>query len=390
MKSRPSKLAHMLCRFLLGCLLMATLAVGASGEELDQSRDRLTEIQSQIDETLKGLRSKRVASGALADELARLDSETRRIEKLTRTSSRQMSKLSDQLKKQRQALHELEQQQQQTEAQVSQRLVVLYKSGEVGLIRALLSEAETPREIAEKYAFLTRMVRHDRELLTQYRQQAVEHEAAVVEIEQLQKKQSSLVKRRLREQETLKTAQKSKKNLMAALHRDETLMEGMLQQLRAKALRLNTLVKKLETEQTQTYTETLVGLSAEKGRLPWPVSGKIMVTFGKSRHGDLGTLIESHGIEIEAAVGTSVKVVAPGKVLYANSLRGYGKLLIVDHGGKDYSLYAHMNQFTKQVGDMVASGETIAYSGSENRDSIYFEIRHGGKPLDPKPWLKPR
>jgi len=77
-------------------------------------------------------------------------------------------------------------------------------------------------------------------------------------------------------------------------------------------------------------------------------------------------------------------------VIFANSLRGYGKLMIIDHGSKYYTLYAHVARFTKQVGDATAAQEVIAYSGYEGRDAVYFEIRQGGKPLNPAEWLKPR
>jgi septal ring factor EnvC (AmiA/AmiB activator) len=77
-------------------------------------------------------------------------------------------------------------------------------------------------------------------------------------------------------------------------------------------------------------------------------------------------------------------------VIFANNLRGYGKLLIIDHGSKYYTLYAHIARFAKQLGDSVAAAEVIAYSGYEGRDAVYFEIRQGGKPLDPAGWLKPR
>ena len=81
---------------------------------------------------------------------------------------------------------------------------------------------------------------------------------------------------------------------------------------------------------------------------------------------------------------------APGKVIFANSLRGYGNLMIIDHGSKYYTLYAHVARFTKQLGDAIAKNEVIAYSGYEGRDAVYFEIRQGGKPIDPTDWLTPR
>ncbi len=379
-----------LCWLLLASLMTPLSLATAADDELDSSRNRLDQIQQQIEETLKGLRNKKSESGALAEDLERLDAETRRIERLTKSSNQQLSDLSDRLEKQRQTLYKIEQQRNQTEQQIRHRLVILYKTGEVGLIKALLSEAESPRDIAEKYAFLSRMVRHDRELLGVYRQQSEDHRAAVNELEGLRKQQSAVVLRRSREQKTLKKARRSKKVLLAEVKQDAELLDGMLQELRAKAARLNELVKKLETAQTQPYTENLAGLLPLKGRLLWPVPGKLRVGFGTSRHGDLGTLIESHGFDIEAEVGTPVQAAANGKVIFANSLRGYGKLLIVDHGSKYYTLYAHIARFAKQIGDPVAAAELIAYSGYEGRDAVYFEIRQGGKPIDPTDWLKPR
>jgi septal ring factor EnvC (AmiA/AmiB activator) len=379
-----------LCWLLLACLATPLSHAVAADNDLDSSRGRLDKIQQQIEETLKGLRSKKSESGVLSEDLERLNAETRRIERLAKNSSQQLSEISGRLDKQRQALNKMEEQRNQTEQQIRHRLVVLYKTGEVGLIKALLSEAESPRDIAEKYAFLSRMVRHDRELLNVYRQQTEDHQAAVNELEGLRKKQSAVVLRRNKEQESLKKARKSKKVLLAEVKQDAEILNGMLQELRAKAARLNDLVKKLETEQTQTYTGDLEGLLAQKGRLLWPVPGKLIVGFGTSRHGDLGTLIESHGFDIQAEVGTPVKAAANGKVIFANSLRGYGKLMIVDHGQKYYTLYAHVARFTKQIGASVAAAEVIAYSGYEGRDAVYFEIRQGGKPIDPADWLKPR
>ena len=389
MKLSAGKIARMLSCLLL-VLLILPLSKTYAADELDASRERLDKLQKQIRTTLEGLRNKQSESGALSDDLERLNAEVRRIERLERKSQQQLTELTAQLKAKRRALEEIDALGERTEQQIRGRLVVLYKTGEVGLIRALLTDSESPRDIAEKYAFLSRMVRHDRDLLNQYRVQMQEHREALEDLELMEKKQSAVVLRRSREQETLQKARRSKKILLAEVKQDAASLEKILQELRAKAARLNELVKKLETEGVQPYTGNLAGLPAQKGRLLWPVPGKLRVGFGTSRHGELGTLIESHGFDIEAAAGTPVNAAASGKVIFANSLRGYGKLIIVDHGSKYYTLYAHMARFTKQVGDPVAAAEVIAYSGYEGRDAVYFEIRQGGKPLDPGDWLKPR
>lgn len=390
MRKPAAMIGRDLCRLLLAVLVVLLTAVNVCADDLEGSRQRLDQIEEQIEQALKGLQSKQSEGGTLARDLERLDNETRRIERLARSSRQQLDELAARLEQQRALLRRLEEQRLQTERQVRHRLVVLYKTGEVGLIKALLSATESPREIAEKYAFLARMVRHDRELLDRYRRQAFDHQAAVDELEVLREKQATVVQRQRREQDTLQKAQRSKKVLLAKVRQDSELLAEMLQELRVKAARLNELVKKLETEQSQTYTGVPGGLLPNKGRLAWPVAGKLRVGFGTSRHGDLGTLIESHGFDIAAEVGSPVRAAAPGKVVFANSLRGYGNLMIVDHGSKYYTLYAHLASFAKQVGDSAGSDEVIGYSGHEGRDAVYFEIRQGGKPLNPAQWLKPR
>jgi septal ring factor EnvC (AmiA/AmiB activator) len=104
----------------------------------------------------------------------------------------------------------------------------------------------------------------------------------------------------------------------------------------------------------------------------------------------LGTKIESNGLEIEAAPLTEVKAVWAGRVLYASPLKGFGNLVVIDHGDKYYSLYGHVARFSQKVGDIVSPREVIAISGHEGRDAVYFELRHRGAPVDPTAWLAPR
>jgi septal ring factor EnvC (AmiA/AmiB activator) len=174
------------------------------------------------------------------------------------------------------------------------------------------------------------------------------------------------------------------------LRTDQAKLTATLDELRAKAARLAELVKKLETARTQPYTGKGADFLAQRGRLAWPVTGKVRIAFGPTRHPDLGTLIESNGLEIAVPPQTPVMAVWKGRVLYASPLKGFGNLMIIDHGDKYYSLYAHAASFTRKTGDLVGAGDVIAFSGHEGRDALYFEIRHRGEPVDPLPWLAPR
>jgi septal ring factor EnvC (AmiA/AmiB activator) len=123
-----------------------------------------------------------------------------------------------------------------------------------------------------------------------------------------------------------------------------------------------------------------------RGRLNWPVAGKVTARFGQSRGGGL----KWNGVMIEAARGTPVKALYDGRIAYADWLPGMGLLVIVDHGGY-MSLYAHNEQLYKAVGERVSGGDAIATVGDTGGRSVpglYLEIRRGAKAVDPVPWFR--
>lgn len=124
-----------------------------------------------------------------------------------------------------------------------------------------------------------------------------------------------------------------------------------------------------------------------RGRLPWPLQGKLRTAFGGSD--EAGRKLS--GLLIGGASGSPVQAIARGRVAYADWLKGYGMLLILDHGDGYMSLYGYNESLHKDVGDWVDAGETVAQcgaSGGQSSPALYFELRHQGKPVDPKPWLR--
>jgi septal ring factor EnvC (AmiA/AmiB activator) len=123
-----------------------------------------------------------------------------------------------------------------------------------------------------------------------------------------------------------------------------------------------------------------------RGKLAWPVSGRVVAHFGDTRAGG----IKWDGLRIATERGSPVRAVSDGRVIYADWLAGLGLLAIVDHGSGYLSLYGHNERLLKGAGDRVAAGEPIAAagdSGGEDSPELYFEIRRAGKPVDPRPWF---
>ena len=292
----PRLLLPLLLLVLIETLFYPAMSQADAEAELETSQQRLVEIQQQIEEGLRKLRAHQARAGSLDDDLGRLDVEVRRLNAATRRSQKELKRLDTDLNAAQEDLETLQASQRDTEELVRKRLTVLYKNGEVGLAKVLLGATTTPYAVAENHFYLTRMVRHDRQLVDAYRAQAVSLEDKLAELERLRTKQVRTSERRKREQRTLAKASQEKRRLLERIRKDEALQASYLKDLRAKAARLADLVKKLETDLVQTYTAPGAPFPEQKGLLAWPVDGALRTGFGKSRNPELGTILESHGL----------------------------------------------------------------------------------------------
>lgn len=128
-----------------------------------------------------------------------------------------------------------------------------------------------------------------------------------------------------------------------------------------------------------------------RGRLPWPALGRVDVPFGQQIEREFGTVTTQNGCDIRAVAGARVQAVFAGTVVYSDWLRGYGRLVIIDHGEGYHTLYAHLGEETVQRGDSVSQGDeigTVGDTGSLRGTVLYFEIREKRLPVDPELWLR--
>ena len=208
-------------------------------------------------------------------------------------------------------------------------------------------------------------------------------EALAIQIEAQQATHTDLVA----SQAALLAKRDQRKLLLAELDAEREDKSVQRQRLLADRTRLEQLLAELNRRAT-----TLDGSAflAGKGSLPWPVKGPIRATFGRPRAD--GRLVW-HGMVVSAEEGTPIKAVFRGRVIFADWLRGFGLLTIIDHGSGFMTLYGHADSLTKVVGDWVEAGELIARagrSGGQSKSGLYFEIRQKGTARDPLGWLAKR
>ena len=201
------------------------------------------------------------------------------------------------------------------------------------------------------------------------------------------------------EQQRLQSHQQSLEDREAKLLADRTAQRRAVDELKAETAtkteqrkRLNADRERLEALLAELHKRSSAldgsGFVASKGNLAMPLNARIAQSYGSKRSdGELTW----NGLLFNAAVGTQVQAVYQGRVVFADWLRGYGLLLILDHGGGYMTLYGHADSLNKAVGDWVESGEVIASagrSGGQQRSGLYFEVRHKGKTHDPILWIK--
>jgi murein hydrolase activator len=186
---------------------------------------------------------------------------------------------------------------------------------------------------------------------------------------------------------------KSRDDRRAAIAKlDEEIRDGnaAVSKLHAEEQRLADLVLRLREVMAGFPVDTDEPFAQSKGKLAWPVQGRIAGDYGQSRGAGP---VKWNGVLLEAPAGTSVRAVYHGRVAFADWLQGLGLLVIVDHGGGYMSLYGHNEALLKESGDWVNPGEPIAQvgdTGGQARPGLYFEIRLNGEPVNPNPWIAKR
>ncbi len=371
---------------LLFSVFLSVLQGPAQAQNLEQTRQTLERIQERIKAARSDLEQKKTHSDSLQRQLEAVREDLERLNRQLGQLERSREDLARRIEDNERQAEEAQSRIENLRTRVEQRLVVLYKEGESGPL-SLIFSPQSPARRAEQYDYMARILEHDRELLERFRAEVRQLEQARSRLLALRDEQQQVLNATRQNRDTARDAARLQKQLLTAARQEQKALSRQLDELKEQARGLSELVKKLESQQARAYTDSgnFVDL---KGRLPWPVKGRVNYGFGQQKHPQLGTTFDSHGIEIAIESAQPVKAVADGRVIYANWFKGYGNLLILDHGQSYYTLYAQNARLTKGVGDVVARGETLGFSGLPGSNGIYFEIRKGGTPQDPGSWLR--
>lgn len=263
------------------------------------------------------------------------------------------------------------------------RLNLLYRMRQHPPVELLLAASDFS-SLLWRSQHLTAIVSRDLELLAEVKRMTAYHHLAAAELGSLRSVIEWWKDAARGEMEHAEQQQSEFRALLTSLQGEERRSDRMIRELEAADRNLAKLVAGLGPGRAPS------GFQSAKGRLPFPAKGIIEVGFGRVVNPRFNTVTVQKGVDIRASQGSQVFAVADGKVAYTGWLRGYGNLIILDHGGGYYTLMAHLDSFSKSVGDAIQRGTELGKvgdTGSVKGPYLYFEIRKGQEALDPAAWL---
>jgi len=379
-------LPHYLCIALLSLLVAAAPSLAQNQDE-DNYEKQLKELSSTIDKLKKQLANTKTSKDKLQQSLQSSEQEigqfTKRIKEIKEALSREKKQLSQHQTRRA----DLETSRQSQQQQINQIIREAYLLGQESKIKLILNQEEPSKA--------TRMLRYHDYIINAHKVKIDRFIATIDEINQseanilastqrLEANQNKLTSRF----KQLKDSQAKRLGTLAALTKEIHKKGGNLSQLQKNRSHLEHLLE----QATQALSNLKLPSDSKpfrtvKGKLPYPSRGHILQSYGQPR---LNGRLRWQGLFISGKSGDNVVSVHHGRVIFSDYLRGHGLMLIIDHGDGYMSLYAHNQTLLKDTGDWVRSNEVIATlgnTGGQRQAGLYFEIRHNGKPQNPKPWL---
>jgi septal ring factor EnvC (AmiA/AmiB activator) len=275
---------------------------------------------------------------------------------------------------------------------IEKTLVTLYKFGRIDFFQFLL-QARDIETYASESKHLSLLARSQDEMVTEFVASLDELRSAESALESKQRDLAEMARAANLKRQELETEARKSTSLVQEIRKNRATFKQTLAELSESAEELQRLMNKI-IAQEWVLPAAFVPLYEQKGKLPWPLEGRVITSFGFEKNPDFNTVVMNKGVEISPAKDRSLILsIHTGKVVYADYFQGYGNLLIVDHGMTYYTLYGHCSEFLAAVGDMVRTGQPVAVvgdTGSLKGECLYFEIRYKTKALDPLQWLKRR
>src|SRR4029078_10448158 len=360
-------------------------------EKIDRERKTLEQLKDQIEEKRRQADEAGKKRESILQGIQTLDERHVRYRQSHQEISRKLRKEDQEIESINAQIARLREGVQVRQDAILARLRVQYMEGRFGHWKPLLA-SDSYGDFQRRLRYLSAVSGRDYGLIETFKTDMANMQEAERQREAARVGMLAYKRTTEKHLDEIKTVKKEKKLYLAKLTQEKESYERALQELERSAARIDSLLRELEQRRRAAAAAPPAGSLPKgvKGGLPWPAEGSVLSHFGRQKHPTFNTYVQRKGIEIRTSEGSAIHAVMAGTVVYADWLKGYGLVIILDHANGFFSLYAHASKILTTVGAVVASGQAIGETGDTGmtgENTLYFELREGTEPVDPLHWL---
>lgn len=368
---------------------------GESNQKINEEKQRLKKIEQQIKSIKEEINNLQKEESGYLETL-------HKIEKLLRDTEKELQNIEKDLEFAHKEIKQGEEElifekgmlKEKTKL-LESRLREIYKRRLTGYLEIIFN-SESFSDFLTRFRYIKNILSLDAKVINDIRQQTKRIENNKMNLENREEILSLLKKEVEKEKENIEFSIKAKKSIMNKIESQKEVYLKSLKELEQSSQEIKNIIERIYKQQEEDSGKVsqkevpAITLKPKKGILALPVQGKLISKYGRHKNTDFNTYTFNSGIDISAPLGQVVHAAGSGEVIYTGSIKGYGQIIIIDHGGRVTTLYAHLSRILIDIGDKVKKGQLIGQvgdSGGVSSTRLHFEVRVEGKPTDPMNWL---
>lgn len=371
-------------------VLVINIAYGSTSKKIEEEKEELESIRHKIEEKRRQRLNVEKREGSILSKIEDMDYKLGKKEAFLHAIDLSLSEKDKDVERLEAETKRLKTDLIIGKKRVSERLKRMYKEGRLISLKIIFS-ATDHIDLLKRYYYIKWLHKKDLDVIKRYEQVLKELEGKGNQLEQVRSEMWKTKNEVTNLMKDIESNRRQKESLLTKVRLERASYDKTILELEEEASDLQSLIKELEARKTKKGGS--LGFVSKKGRLDWPIDGRIISHFGRQKHPRFGTYIYKKGLEIRSFHGDKIRAIYNGTVVFAGWFRGYGQLIILDHGDNYFSLYAYAARLLVSVGDKVKKDQVVGEigdTGLSDGNDLYFELRHGANPIDPILWLKNR
>lgn len=385
-----------ICVLFIGFFIV--FAQSPSTKDIEQKSTQLEKIRQEIENFKLSISTKSSEETKITKTIHDVEKNISLTSKLVRALSKENNSRQHEITQTENSISALAEQIGSLQSRLKKRIRRMYITGKMNTLELFLNR-ETSASTPAKMKYLKALALYDARLQTEVKSNMDEFSRKKENLQKLQTRKQALLKEKESNKKSLQNQRKEKNNLLAKIKNDKIALQKRLKEKEESAAQLATMIRELERQKREAELAgksgkvsfvSSVPFNSMLGKLPWPAIGRIIAKFGTQKHPKHKTITENTGIDIGAKLGTPVKSVMDGKVATITFMRSFGNVILIDHGGGFYTVYAHVDDINVDVDTIVQAGDVIATvgdSGSIEGAKLHFAIWNSDQCMDPMLWL---